>query len=205
MQRLTAAIWPLGILFAMLLIAAAGSLAWPGKTMLSAIFAPSPERGEYEGEAKELRFWLAALQRMDDEQRRQLNGSTIPSLQREQAAVLQRMRDAANRMPADRVPAEIRALIGPDAPPVNEPSVAAQPAKPAPPPPPPPELRVGLGSAAPAEDFSSLAVETTSLLPVFERRHAARRGAAADDKRPARDRDEKRAAKDSDDKRPPAR
>lgn len=204
---MTAARWPLGIFFGGLLIALAGSLAWPGKTTPAAIVAPLVERGEYEGEAQELRFWLAALQRMDAEQRQQLNGSTIPSLRREQATVLQRMRDAASRMPADRVPPEVRPLIEPAAPPPGEPVVAARPATPAPPIP-QAELRVGLRSGAPAEDFSTLAVEATTLLPVFERRHPARRAAASDaatggdEKRATKDREEKRAAKDRDDKRP---
>src|SRR5713101_7551940 len=194
MQRIFAARWPIGIFAALLLVAWGVSTGLRGRSVLGAI-SVFFDGGDYDAERRELRFWLAALGRIDTELQQQLNGPAAASLRTERGAVLARLREVAGRVPSDNLPAEIRSLLEPPATPVPEPAVAARPVEPVAVARAVGELRVGLGPRAPIVDLSSLIFAAPP--PVFiERRRAPRAEhtpSASDEKQQsAANRDEKR-------------
>jgi hypothetical protein len=193
MPKLSAMRWPVGIVAALLLIAGV-SLSWGGlhplraTNPLSAISAFF-DGDEYSGERRELEMLQAALQRIEGELHQQANARALASLRTQHEAVMQRLREASSRMPADSLPPDIRRLIEPKnalAAPVIAPVIAAVIAPviaPGPadrhvaegvPPRPPAQLKTGLRLPAPVTDFSSLALEQRPPWPLFTGRKPAR-------------------------------
>jgi hypothetical protein len=189
MPKLSAMRWPIGIVAALLLIAGV-SLSWDGShasrlsSPLSAI-AAFFGGDEYGGERRELELLQAALQRIEADLHQQANGRALASLRTEQEAVLYRVHEVARRVPADRIPPDIRRLIEPKsvlaiapgtAPGIAAgiaPGSAARPIEEAAPSRPAGELRVGLRAPSAAVDFSGLALDQRPPWPLFTGRKPA--------------------------------
>jgi hypothetical protein len=180
MPKLYAVRWPIGILVVVLLIAgisfAPAGLrpSWLTSRLAWAIGLGEPD--EFAGERGALLFFKAALGRIDDELRHRGDGAT-PSLRGERDAVLQRMREVAIRVPADRLPADVAGLLQ-TATAAAEPVV--RPVGPAIPAPQVRALQTGLGARQAAIDFSSLVFDPPPPLPVYIARPARRAEHARD-------------------------
>jgi hypothetical protein len=185
MPKLSAMRWPVGIVAALLLIAGV-SLSWGGlhplraTNPLSAISAFF-DGDEYSGERRELEMLQAALQRIEGELHQQANARALASLRTQHEAVMQRLREASSRMPADSLPPDIRRLIEPKnalaatgIAPVIAPGPADRHVAEGVPPRPPAQLKTGLRLPAPVTDFSSLALEQRPPWPLFTGRKPAR-------------------------------
>ena len=131
MPKLSAARWPIGIVLALLAIAAV-SLSWGSPQALrlasplaaiAALFAGD----EFAGERRELRFWQEALERIAAELQQRTNALMAASLRTERETIMERVREVAGRMPRDSLPPEIRRLIEPEALPAPAPALAARP------------------------------------------------------------------------------
>jgi hypothetical protein len=189
MAKLLALRWPIGIGAGLLLIAgvwlSSGSShgSW-GTSPPSAIYSFFTG-DEYGSELRELGFLREALERIEAELQQKTNGSALASLRTEQEAVMQRARQVASRVPVDRLPPDLSALI--------EPQTAAAPATVAAPPAVPAaapgiavrsideaapisqreagrelgDLHVGLGPPSPAAEVTSLALDTRSPWLLF--------------------------------------
>jgi hypothetical protein len=192
--KLNAVRWPAGIFVVLLLVAgisfAPAALRSPGRGAGS---AGSTAPGDYAGERQELLFFKAALGRIDDELRHR-GAAATPSLRGEREAVLRRMREVASRVPPERLPPEIPALLelAPAATAaVGTPPRSGQPA---------PkidvrELQTGLGTPQDGIDFSSLALDPLPPLPIYIER-PARRAVHARDAEPAGDKTAERPARE---------
>ncbi len=203
MPKLFAARWPIGIAVAVLLVLAV-SISWgsshPSRitsplSAISSFFTGSFTGDEYGGERRELQSLQAALHRIEAELQQQANGLALASLRTEQAAVMQRMREVASRVPADSLPPDIGPLIEPETAPTLAAGLAARRIEEAAPVREAGELHVGLRPPSPGADFSSLALGAASRLPLFIGRPQARRAAPAPST----------AAKDRAETRPPSR
>jgi hypothetical protein len=196
MPKLLALRWPIGIGVGFLLVAGVwlssgsshGSRGTSPVSAISAFFTGD----EYASELRELGFLREALERIEAELQQKTNGSALASLRTEQAAVMQRARQVASRVPVDRLPPDISRLIEPETAPAPAPAAAAAPsaarsideAAPA------PigqreagretsELRVGLAPPTPVTDITSLALDTRSPWLLFIGPKEPRRAAPA--------------------------
>jgi hypothetical protein len=201
--------WPVGVFVAVSLIAGTIGFATTLSGRPANDTAPSEE---YAGERQQLLFFKAAVRRIDEELRHR-GASATPSLRGERDAVLRRMREVAGRLPPERIPPDVAALLPP--PPVAAETTARPRQLPAakvelr-------ELRTGLGARNAEIDFSSLTLDHPPPLPVYVERPPRRAGHARDTEasekhadRPARERpvkdakDKERAAEKST-KEPPS-
>jgi hypothetical protein len=203
MPKLFAVRWSIAL--SVMLLLAAGTIGFA--TSLSGRPANDSAPGDdYAGERQQLLFYKAALGRIDDELRHRGAGAT-PSLRGERESVLHRMREVASRVPPERLPAEIPALLQP----VSAATVAGgSPPKSAQPAPriEMRELQTGLGIRQADIDFSSLAIDPLPPLPVYIERPTHRVARAHDGdsagekaaehparERPAKDKDHPTAEK----------
>ena len=175
MPKLSAMRWPIGIVAALLLIAGL-SLSWGGSNPLRATSPLSAITAffagdEYAGERRELLSLQAALERIEADLHQQANALALASLRTQQEAVVQRVREVASRVPADRIPPDLGRLIAPKSALAIAPGIApgsparrieeAAPSRPG------GELRVGLRPPSAAIDFSGLALEQRPPWPLF--------------------------------------
>ena len=149
-----------------LLMIAGGFLAWRAERLLWAAVAAFDDGGRA-GAARELRFLKAAFDRVEGQLRGQAGDPAASSLQREQEAVLERMREVAGRVPRASLPPDIRRLVA--APPPPGPADVADPAEP---PSTAPaiavgELHVGLPTAALPAGYPGLTIDPGLTLPLF--------------------------------------
>jgi hypothetical protein len=197
MPKLFAVRWPLAIVAGVLLLA--GTIGFA--TALSSRPAnDAAGRDDYAGERRQLLFFKAAVGRIDDELRHGGTAATA-SLRSEREAVLRRMREVASRVPADRMPPDIAAMLPP------APAAAASDTSARPTPLPPAkavvrEFQTGLGMRPAETDFSSIALDRPPPLPVYVERPARRAEHARDGEngektaeRPARERSAKEKEK----------
>ena len=209
MPKLAAARWPIGIFVVLLFFTWGATHALREKSVAGAAWSLL-DGGDFDGERRELQFWLAALGRIETEMRHSLNGSASVSLRTEQSAVLARLREVASRVPPASLPADIRSVIEPEPAAASAAAIVALAVEQPAPTLPAGELRAGLGRPAAMADLNSLVFVAPPAPPVFiEKRHAPRAAADKDEKRPtspAADREEKRptspAAADREEKRP---
>ena len=203
MPKLSAMRWPIGIAAALLLIAGL-SLSWGGShparltsplSVIAAFFAGD----EYGGERRELESLRAALQRIEADLHQQANALALASLRTQQEAVVQRVREVASRVPADRIPPDLGRLLAPKSalaiaagiargiapgiapgnPPGIAPGSAARRIGEAAPSRPHGELRVGLRAPSAATDFSGLALDQRPPWPLFTGKKKAPRAPSA--------------------------
>ncbi len=147
----------------------------------------------------ELKFLKAALDRMENEEKRNPGDPAAPSLQAEQQAVLARMREVARPIPAEALAPELRPLLTNAPPPSAAPPQAASGEPPAPAASAPPaiasrSLETGLGPPATPDIELGLSRDPTLAYIVLVARprpklaeHAANgeNSAGAADKKPA--------------------
>ena len=197
MPKLFAVRWPIGVFVAVSLIA--GTIGFA--TTLSGRPANDTASGDsYAAERQQLLFYKAAVGRIDEELRHR-GAAATPSLRGEREAVLWRMREVASRVPAERLPPDVAALLPPapaEALPRSRQPLAAPAAKAE-----IRELQTGLGGRAAEPDFSSLALDRPPPLPIYVERPARRaehardgEGSEKNAERPARERPAKEAVKD---------
>jgi hypothetical protein len=182
MPKLFAMRWPIAI--SVLLLLLAGTIGF-ATTLSSRPTSNTAVRDDYVGERQQLLFFKAALGRIDDELRHR-GGAATPSLRGEREAVLRRMREVASRVPAERLPPEVAALLLP-APAPAAVEATARPRERSLPVVEVRELQTGLGAKPADIDFSSLALDRPPPLPVFLERPAR--------ERPARERERAAAEK----------
>ena len=209
MPKLFAMRWPIAI--SVLLLLLAGTIGFA--TTLSGLPAGGTAvRDDYAGERQQLLFFKAALGRIDDELRHR-GGAATPSLRSEREAVLRRMREVASRVPAERLPPEVAALLPPATAPAAV-EATARPRERSLPKVEVRELQTGLGTKQADIDFSSLALDRPPPLPIYLERPARRAEQPRDGEpgekttdRPARERpakEKERAAGEKPAKEPPS-
>jgi hypothetical protein len=213
MPKLFAVRWPIGVFVAVSLIA--GTIGFA--TTLSGRPANDIVPGDdYAGERQQLLFFKAAVGRIDEELHHR-GAAATPSLRGEREAVLRRMWEVAGRVPPERLPPDVAALLPPGTPvataearPRTRQPVAAPAAKIE-----IRELQTGLVARAADIDFSDLTLDRPLPLPVYVERPARRTEHARDGEgsekraerpvreRPAKDK-ERAAAEKSAKEQPPA-
>jgi hypothetical protein len=194
MPKMFAARWPIAAFAAVSLIAATIGFA----TTLSSRPANDPTtRDNYAGERQQLLFFKAAVGRIDEELR--LRGAAATSsLRSEREAVLQRMREVASRVPPERLPPDLAAMLPPGPPESTsrppDRSVAKVAVR---------DFQTGLGIKSADIDFDSLALDRPPPLPVYVERAPRRAehpresdGSEKHAERPARERPAKDPAKE---------
>jgi len=198
MPKLFAVRWPLGVFVAVSLIA--GTIGF-ATTLSGRPANDTAASNDYAAERQQLLFYKAAVGRIDEELRHR-GAAATPSLRGEREAVLRRMREVASRVPAERLPSDVAALLPSAAPaealprprrPLAAPVAKAEIR----------ELQTGLGARAAEIDFSSLALDRPPPLPIYVERPARRaehardgEGSEKNAERPARERPAKDGAKD---------
>jgi hypothetical protein len=142
--------------------------------------APILEQGDFGRRQGELLSLKAALDRLDaDANRTDPDNPSFRSLQTEQNAVMQRMREVARPLPAESLPRELRFLINDEPLAAVETMLLAAPdiatggaAAPA-------ELKVGLASASTAPDLALLSRDPElNLVILIERPHPTTKSTA---------------------------
>jgi hypothetical protein len=168
--------WVLGI--AVVSMAALGAIiGWPSPPTGIGRMSGSPsvyDQSDFARRRDELLFLKAAFDRLEAESKQDPNGPAFRSLRAEQEAIVLRMREVARPLPAESLPAALRALAK-DAPrTVAEPTLAA-----------PPEeargsaaassrLKVGLGSRSAVPDLALSRDPALNLVILIARPRAPR-------------------------------
>lgn len=158
--------WPVGLAPSLLLIAAVIAVlpavgAFSAAIRLGVILG-LVERDDFAGERDELRFFGAALDRIDAELG-QKGDAAQPSLRKAREAVVQRIREIAIRVPRDRLPADALRLVSaapgrlPAASQAEAPAAASR----------PPVLLTGLEAPRPASNPGLPLLDANLPLPLF--------------------------------------
>jgi hypothetical protein len=179
--------WLLGI--AVVSMAALGVIiGWPSPPTGIGRMSGSPsvsDQGDFARRRDELLFLKAAFDRLDAESKQDPNGPAIRSLRAEQDTIVLRLREVARPLPAESLPAALRALAKDEARTVAEPTLPA-----------PPEqargslaassgLRVGLGSPSAVPDLALSRDPALNLVILIARPRAPRPASEAPSDGPA--------------------